>query len=59
MNEPLTQALHTAEFTQRSLREALTNASAVEALILLRLLCDAGQLHGDIASLLSAKKEST
>jgi hypothetical protein len=55
MSEALTQALHSAEFTVSSLREALAKASPVEALLLLPMICAARQLQSDIAALVSAK----
>ena len=57
MNEALTQALHTAEFTVASLREALSKASPVEALLLMPMIGEARQLHSAIAALESAKAE--
>jgi hypothetical protein len=58
MSEALTQALHTTDFTIASLREALAQASAVEALLLMPMIGTAAQLHSDIAALASAKAEA-
>jgi hypothetical protein len=58
MSEALIQAMHSAEFTVSSLREALHKASPVEALLLLPMISAARQVQSDIAALLSAKVDA-
>jgi hypothetical protein len=52
--EPITKAEQTAEFLRADLREALRNATAVEAILVLELIGAAEDLRRRIAELLGA-----
>jgi hypothetical protein len=57
MIEDLQKAHHTATFTANDLREALSKASAVEALVLLPMIQQAYALAAAIDNLLKAKTQ--
>jgi hypothetical protein len=54
LNEDLTKALHSIVFTAESLQEALKQATAVEALVLLQQIEAAMHLKRSIEALVSA-----
>ena len=58
MMEDLLKAEQSAGFVVGDLQSALARANAVESLILLELLEAAASLHGRIAALAAAVKES-
>jgi hypothetical protein len=55
MDESLLKATHSLGFAIGDLRAALSNANAVEALILLPLIAQAAQLDASIAAFLTAR----
>ena len=56
---PLTDALTAADATVRCLQEALTDAGAVESLILLPLIERAATLRSDLHALASAAQQDS
>lgn len=58
MTESLTKAAQSAEFLRRDLRAALTQADAVQALVILPMIERATMLERDAYALLMAVEES-
>jgi hypothetical protein len=56
MNKALKKAEHALGFASDGLREALTEANAVEALVLLPLIKRVNETRNKVAALLAAKK---
>ena len=54
MKEPLTKALHSAQFLTTELREAHLGCQPIESLVLLPMIARAADLQREIQNLLTA-----
>jgi hypothetical protein len=56
VNESLEKAVHDLEFSSDDLREALHNANAIEAIILMPIIRKVAEALNDVKSLQDARK---